>query len=399
MNKKIMIIGAGLLQSSIIKRAKELGYTTICVDGNPNAVGFKYADYFNVINITDEKACLEYAKEMNIDGVLTAATDYGVLTTSYISKEMNLVGNRYEVCEIIKNKYSTRKVLADNNVDSMTEFYEITNINQIDNILKDINLPVIVKPCDGSGSRGIKKISDKFDLKEACEDALECSLSKKVLIEQFIEGNEYGVESFVNDGDVNVLCIMNKTMTKDPVYAELGHCSKSGLPLSVEEEIKRKVTDTIKALGITTGSVNMDLLVDDKYNIYIIDIGARMGGNLIGSHIVPLSTGIDYIGNMIKLALGENINLERTVFDKVIATRLLTLTPGKVKKIEDMKDIEKLDNVEDLILNIKEGSIINEYRSNLDNCGYVVVSDSNYEVAKKKALDLKEEIDKRVVRH
>lgn len=397
--KKIMIIGAGLLQSFVIKRAKELGYSTVCVDGNPNAVGFQYADDFKVINITDKEACLEYAKEMKIDGILTAATDYGVLTASYIAQKMNLVGNRYEVCEIIKNKYSTRKVLSDNNVDSMTEFYEITNINQIDNILNHIKLPVIVKPCDGSGSRGIKKISDKIDLKEACEDALACSLSKKVLIEQFIEGNEYGVESFVVDGDVNVLCIMNKTMTKDPVYAELGHCSKSGLPKEVEETIKIKVTNTIKALGITTGSVNMDLLVDDKFNIYIIDIGARMGGNLIGSHIVPLSTGIDYIGNMIKLALRENVNLERVVFDKVISTRLLTLTPGKVKNIECIKDIEDLENVEDLILNIKEGSIINEYRSNLDNCGYVVVSDSNYELAKKKALDLKEEIDKRVVKH
>lgn len=397
--KKIMIIGAGLLQSFVIKRAKELGYSTVCVDGNPNAVGFQYADDFKVINITYKEACLEYAKEMKIDGVLTAATDYGVLTASYIAQKMNLVGNRYEVCEIIKNKYSTRKVLSDNNVDSMTEFYEINDIEQVNSILDSIKLPVIVKPCDGSGSRGIKKISIKNDLIEACEEALQCSLSKKVLIEQFIEGNEYGVESFVVDGYVNVLCIMNKTMTKDPVYAELGHCSKSGLPKEVEETIKEKVTNTIKALGITTGSVNMDLLVDDKFNIYIIDIGARMGGNLIGSHIVPLSTGIDYIGNMIKLALRENVNLDRTVFDKVISTRLLTLTPGKVKNIEDMKDIEELDNVEDLILNIKEGSIINEYRSNLDNCGYVVVSDSNYELAKIKALDLKEEIDKRVVKH
>lgn len=174
-----MIIGAGLLQSFVIKRAKNLGYTTVCVDGNPNAVGFKYADYSKVINITDEKACLEYAKDMRIDGVLTAATDYGVLTASYIAQEMNLVGNRYEVCEIIKNKYSTRKVLSDNNVDSMTEFYEINDIEKVNSILDSIKLPVIVKPCDGSGSRGIKKISNKNDLKLACEEALQCSLSKK----------------------------------------------------------------------------------------------------------------------------------------------------------------------------------------------------------------------------
>lgn len=397
--KKIMIIGAGLLQSFVIKRAKELGYITICVDADPNAVGFKYADYFKVINIVDKEACLEYAEEMEIDGVLTAATDYGVLTASYIAQEMNLNGNKYEVCEIIKNKYKTRELLAKNKVDSMTEFYEITNINQLDDILEKINLPVIVKPCDGSGSRGIKKIASKFELKEACKDALDCSLSKRVLIEQFIDGYEYGVESFIVDGKVNILSIMHKTMTKDPIYAELGHCSVSGLPLEVEENIEKKVVNTINALGITTGAVNMDLLVDKNYNVYIIDIGARMGGNLIGSHIVPLSTGIDYVGNMIRLALRESVNLERTVFNNVVSTRLLTLTPGKVKNIKSMEDIKELDFVEDLILNIQEDSMINEYRSNLDSCGYIVVSNNDNETTKKLSSELKEEIDKRVIRY
>lgn len=397
--KKIMIIGAGLLQAFVIKRAKELGYITISVDGNSNAIGFKYSDYYSAINITDKEACLEYAKAMKIDGVLTAATDYGVLTANYIAQEMNLQGNKYNVCEIIKNKYLTRKVLSDNHVDSMTEFYEVTDINQVDEIINKIKLPVIVKPCDGSGSRGIKKISNKLELKEACKEAIKCSLSKKVLIEQFIEGKEYGVESFVVDGYVNVLSIMNKTMTKDPVYAELGHCSKSGLSDEIEEEIKKKVTDTINALGITTGSVNMDLLIDKESKIYIIDIGARMGGNLIGSHIIPLSTGIDYIGNMIKLALGENTNLKQTVFDKVVSTRLLTLTPGKVKNISCISDIEELEKVNDLILNISENSIINEYKSNLDSCGYVVVCDDNAEEAQELSLQLKKEIDRRVIRY
>lgn len=393
-----MIIGAGQLQLFVIKRAKELGYSTVCVDGNPNAIGFKYADEFRVIDITDEENCLAYAKEMNIHGVLTAATDYGVLTASYIANELNLIGNKYETCKTIKNKYKTRKVLSDNKVDSMTDFYEITDLEQLADIYKDINIPVIVKPCDGSGSRGIQKISNKLDLKQACKEALEYSLSKKVLIEPFIEGREYGVEAFVENGCTTVLSIMDKAMTKDPVYAELGHCSQSGLPLDVEVDIIKKVSRTIKALEITTGSVNMDLLIDDEYNIYIIDIGARMGGNLIGSHIVPLSTGIDYIGNMIKLALGEKINLERKVFNKTISTRMITLTPGKVKFIDDMSDITSLEYVEDIILNVEEGSIVNEYRSNLDNCGYIVVSHNNPEIAKQKSFELKEEIDNRIAR-
>lgn len=399
MGKKIMIIGAGLLQSYVIRRAKELGYTTVCVDGDPNAVGFKYADYYKVIDIVNEEECLKYAKEMNIDGVITAATDYGVLTVSYIAEKLGLIGNPYKVCEVIKNKYSVRKVLAAQNIDSISEFHEIDNINDVNKIKKDIKYPVIVKPCDGSGSRGIKKINHMDDLELACDIAMKVSLSKKVLIEHFIEGEEYGVESFVHNGEVHVLTIMQKAMTKPPIYAELGHCSFSGLDNNTENQIKDKVSKTIRALGITTGAVNIDLLLTNDKDIYIVDIGARMGGNLIGSHIVPLSTGIDYMGNIIKESLGEPINLNRTIFDRIIATRILALTPGVVKDIGDMKDIKSLKDVCDLVLKIDKNNVINEYKSNIDGCGYIVVNDENAEVVKNRALEIKNEIDRRIIRY
>lgn len=397
--KKIMIIGAGFLQSYVIKRAKELGYITVCVDGNPDADGFKYADYYKNIDIVDKEECLKYAKEMEIDGVITAATDYGVLTVSYIAQNLGLIGNSYSVCETIKNKYLTRKVLSKDNIDAMTEYYEITDVAEIDNISMNIKYPVIVKPCDGSGSRGIQRVNNIDELKYACENAMEVSLSQRVLIEQFIEGQEYGVESLVHNGEVNILAIMKKTMTAPPVYAELGHCSFSGLDNIVENEIKDKVTKTIKALGITTGSVNIDLLVTKDNEIYIIDIGARMGGNLMGSHIVLLSTGIDYIGNIVKEGLGETIDLNKSFCEKAIATRLLTLTPGVIKEIKDMEDIKSLDYVVDLVLNIKENDTIDEYKSNRDGCGYIVVTSVDAEDAMNKASQLKNEIDMRIIRY
>ena len=399
MKKKIMFIGAGLLQSYVIKRAKALGYITVCVDGDSEAIGFKYADYYKVIDIVDQEKCLRYAKEMNIDGVVTVATDYGVLTASYIAEKLGLKGNPYKVCEIIKNKYLVRKILAEKNVDSTPEFYEINNISEVDNFIKDIEYPVIVKPCDGSGSRGIKRIDAMEDLKPACKKAREVSLSKNVLIEHFIEGKEYGVESFVHNGEVYILAIMEKTMTRPPVYAELGHCSFSGLDSKIENAIKDKVSKAIVALGLVTGSVNMDLLITENKDIYIIDIGARMGGNLIGSHIVPLSTGIDYIDNIIKESLGESVDLNRTIFDQVIATRILTLTPGIIQDIGDMSDIQNSGDVCDLILNINQNDTINQYKNNTDGCGYIVVSSKDAGTAQNRALEIKNEIDRRITRY
>ena len=109
--KKLLVIGAGFLQSFVIQKAKQLGYETLAVDANPNAVGFQYADKYDVINIVDEEACLAFARKEKIDGVLTAATDYGVLTAAYIAREMGLPGLKYEVAKLIKNKYQVRKRL------------------------------------------------------------------------------------------------------------------------------------------------------------------------------------------------------------------------------------------------------------------------------------------------
>ena len=130
--KKVLIIGAGFLQDFVICKAKELGYETYAVDANPDAVGFKHADYYSVVDIVNEEDCLKYAIQNEIDGVLTAATDYGVLTASYIAKVMGLPGLKYNVAQLIKNKYLVRKCLFDNHVDDTEQAYEVCNDTNIE---------------------------------------------------------------------------------------------------------------------------------------------------------------------------------------------------------------------------------------------------------------------------
>lgn len=395
--KKIMVIGAGLLQMYVIRRAKELGYETVVVDGDENAPGFKYADYFEIISIVDEEKCLEYARKMNINGVLTAATDYGVLTASYIAKELNLNGLEYNVAKNIKNKYEVRRILTEKKIDDTPQYFFITNINQLQEIEDKIEYPVIVKPCDGSGSKAVNKVLEKKNLKEACEEALKVSLSKKVLIETFIIGKEYGVESFVYNEDINVLGIMEKIMTKEPIYAELGHSISKSLNKDLEDKIENVVKGAIKSLGINFGAVNMDILVTKENKVCIVDVGARMGGNLIGSHIIPIATGIDYMGNIIRASLNESVNFERKLHD-VVATRLMDFKPGIVKKVPDLTRFMKDTDVRDIVCKLKKGDKINLYKNNLDGCGYVVISNPDIAISKKKALEIKETIDKQIVR-
>ncbi len=368
--KKLLVIGAGFLQDFVIQKAKKMGYETLTVDADPNAVGFKSADRYAVINIVDEKACLEYARKENIDGVLTAATDYGVLTAAYVAREMNLPGLNYEAAQLIKNKYRVRKCLFDSHIDDTEQAYEIDKDTDLKDLCGKLSFPVMVKPCDGSGSRGASRVDSPEDFPKACSAAMDSSITHRAEIETFITGTEYGAESLVAGGEVHVLGIMRKWMTKPPYYAELGHAIPTDLPHEVEERARQCVENAIKALGINFGSVNMDMLITKEGKIHIIDIGARMGGNMIGPCVIPYGTGIDYMANMIRNAVGDETDFTPTSHG-CVATRLLAFDGGVVKRLPDFAALEKEYGVE-IYHHLEVGQRVNEYHTNLDGCGYVV---------------------------
>lgn len=386
---RVMILGAGILQYFLIKKVNDLGYVSIVVDGNPEAVGFKIADYYKVIDIKDEECCLEYAKEMKIDAVITGATDYSVLTVSYIAKKMGLNAIDYDTAKIIKNKYGVQKILYNKGIINK-KAYQIDEVKKLDRKDLTINYPIIVKPVDGSGSRAVSKITSSKDLKKSVELAIETSLTKKCIIEPFIIGDEYGVESFVYNNEILNLIVMKKDMTSPPYYAELGH--NTSFDKKQNSRIINKVNQIINALEINFGSVNMDLIVNDD-DVYMVDIGARMGGNLIGSHIIPLSTGIDYMKIIIDAALGKKINYKST-FEKTISSRLITLNTGKISSI----DRKKIDNVDCLfkIILPSESENVHSYRTNLDGCGYIISEGENIEKARENANNSLEQIQKAI---
>ena len=237
--KKLLMLGGGFLQNFVIKKAREIGYYVYCLDADPNAIGFASANEHAVINIIDPIACLAYAREKKVDGVLTAATDFCVLTMSYIAQELVLPGINYDSAKVIKNKASYRKCLYEAKADDTGYAFEIKSEDEIEKIQPNVVFPVMVKPCDGSGSRGASKVEKAEDFKEACLYAMEGSVTHRAIAEPFIDGKEYGVESFVENGEIHVLAVMQKDMTKPPYYAELGHAIPSGLPEQLETKVKK----------------------------------------------------------------------------------------------------------------------------------------------------------------
>lgn len=395
--KRLLMLGGGFLQTYVIRKAREMGYSVLVLDADPNAIGFQYADEFAVINIVDERACLAFAREKKIDGVLTAATDFSVLTMSRIATELNLPGINYESARCIKNKAAVRKCLFDARADDTGYSFEIASLEEAAALLPSVRFPVMVKPCDGSGSRGASRVDEAKDFVAACSYAMLGSITHRAVAEPFVEGKEYGVESFVDQGEIHVLSVMQKAMTEPPFYAELGHAIPSGLPQDKEEKIKLCVQKALQALNVNHGSVNMDLLLGEQGDVHIVDIGARMGGNLIGSHIIPIGTGIDYMGNMIRAAVGDATDWRPVSRPKAVGTKLLALTPGKVVSLPDLDRIASENDVR-IEHHLAVGDIINPYRTNLDGLGYVVATRAEVDAAIAAAEHVRRLIDENIKR-
>ena len=391
------MLGGGFLQNFVILKAKQMGYRVLVLDADPNAMGFRNADEYAVINIVDEEACLKYAQEHKINGVLTAATDFSVLTMSRIAQEMHLPGVNYEAAKRIKNKAAVRKCLFDAHADDTGYSFEIGSLNEIPQLLSQVKFPIMMKPCDGSGSRGASRVDRAENFEKACKFAMDGSITHRAVAEPFVDGKEYGVESFVDNGEIHILGVMQKDMTLPPYYAELGHAIPSGLPQAIEEKIKSCVHKALVALGVNHGSVNMDLLLSENGDVHIVDVGARMGGNLIGSHIIPIGTGVDYMGNMIRAAVGDATDYIPLHEPKPVATKLLALTPGIVKALPDFDQIAKQYDVT-IEHHLHVGDTINEYHTNLDGCGYVLATANIVDDAIAKAQHAKEIIDKSIER-
>ncbi len=393
--KKLLVLGAGFLQKFVIEKAVELGYYVYAVDKNPASVAFSSASESAIVDIVDKEACLKFAEEKQVDGVMTAATDYGVLAAAHVAKEMGLRGINYEAARIIKNKYLFRKTLSSKKIDCVKQFYELSSIEDIEALKDKATYPLMVKPCDGSGSKAAGRVDSFEELKKGALEAIDASLIGKAVAEDFVCGREYGAETLVIDGEPHVMAIMQKDMTEPPYYAELGHTIPCGLDF--EDKIRKTVSEAIRAIGVNFGAVNMDMIITEDGEICIIDIGARMGGNLIGSHIVRLGTGVDYLENLIRATMGDEVNLNEKQEPQAVSTRLLALSPGKIRALPDFKALESEFDVS-IYHHLAVGDTIRKYKNNLDGCGYIVATAQSSKEAKAKAQAALDALNERIER-
>lgn len=318
--KKIVIIGASDLQNPLILKAKEMGFETHVFAWECGDIGEKTADRFYPVSIVEKEAILEKCREIGPDAVATIASDLAAITVNYLANALGLPANPPETAFIATNKYAMRSTFRDNGIPTPA-FAKVGPGDDLSEITK-MRLPIIVKPTDRSGSRGIFKLTSLDGLEEAIKEAASSSFEKKAIVEEYIEGNEYSCECVSQNGVHHYLTVTKKFTTGAPHFIETGHLEPSDLDEETCLKVKEHVFKALDALHITCGASHAEFkILPDTKEVRLIEIGARMGGDCIGSDLVRLSTGYDFVKMVIQAAVGEPIDLNKQEHCNAAAVR------------------------------------------------------------------------------
>lgn len=379
MNKKIMILGASILQLPAIIQAKEMGLEVVVIDRNPNAIGFKEEGIIKeVISTIDIPKVIASAKKHKIDGIMTLASDMPMRTVAAVAKEMNLVGIDEQTAINATNKYEMRKVLKKNGV-PIPLFFKVSTEEEYDSCIKKFDGKFITKPVDNSGSRGIYLVDDKRKAKEAFLHSKTNSRNGDIIVEEYMEGPETSVETLTIDGVCHVIQITDKLTTGAPHFVEMGHSQPSMLDENTKEKIKEITIAATNAIGIKNGPSHTEIIVT-RTGPKIVELGARLGGDCITTHLVPLSTGVNMVDSCIKIALGERVSINH-LFKKASAIRYFKQKAGTIKSIKGLDRAMDLRGVKDITFNYSIGNEIPDISNSSDRIGFVIAQDDDPEKA------------------
>jgi biotin carboxylase len=349
--KKLAIIGASYLQLPLVEKAKEMGIETHCFAWEDGAVCKEIADFFYPISILDRESILEICERIDIDGIATIASDASVPTVSYVAEKMALIGNNFKDSIVTTDKFQMRKRFSEFSVASPKYC-----IAESDYSVNEFRFPVIVKPTDRSGSRGVKKIENPGDVQVAVQRAKNESFTNNAIVEEYISGSEVSVESISWNGKHYILAITDKVTTEEPYFVELEHHQPSSLSDEIQDKIKDETLKALSALNIKYGASHSEFKITSSGEVFVIEVGARMGGDFIGSHLVKLSTGYDFVKAVIDIALGdfEEPKISESKFSGVyfLCKETEHLLPV-IQHSEDFKEIVEAEITDNELHNIQ----------------------------------------------
>src|SRR5690554_2706169 len=377
MKKKLLLLGGLRYLIPVIKSAHEQGYYVITCDYLPNNIAHQYSDEYINANITDKEAILKIAQELQIDGIMSFAVDPGVLTASYVAEKMGLPGCPYKSVQILQNKVLFRNYLSENgfNVPKAKGYETYFDALQETELF---NFPIIVKPTDSAGSKGVTRVDYVEDLKKAFDLAINNSVSdRKVIIEEYIEqlGFSSDCDSFSVKSDLKLVSFSNQYFdpkAENP-YTPSAYSWPSFINLKHQEELVSELRRLVKLLNLGTSIYNIETRVGINGKPYIMEVSPRGGGNRL-SEMLRYATSTDLISHAVRAAIGEsNEELNMPSYNGYWAEIILHADKEGLFHSISINQYLKENNVVEIDLWVKEGDKVNSFNGANDAIGTLVL--------------------------
>ena len=380
--KHLLIVGGGVFQVPAIKTAKSMGLKVAVTDYNPEAEGMLLADYPIEVSTRNINLTVNMAKQFHracpLDGVLTVGTDASQ-TVAAVADALNLPGIPFEVAERATDKIKMRQVLKNKNV-PVPDFRPIWTLEECSEAIKDLSLPLVIKPCDNMGARGVRKIENLDELIPAFREAKEASISGKLILEEFMEGAELSLDALVFEGKIYITGVADRIIERAPYFVEIGHTLPSTLPADQQAQAVEVFKQAIFALGIDIGAAKGDIKITPE-GPKIVEIAARLSGGWMSAYTYPLATGVNLYKAAVQIALGEKPTDLTPKTSLVSAERSLLPLAGKILSIRGVEEARKIKGGKEIILMKEAGDMAEEPRSNMGKVGYVITVGKSREEA------------------
>jgi biotin carboxylase len=374
----LLVVGAGPLQVPAIHEARALGIRSIAVDGNASAVGLAFCDVPYVADILDADAVSAIAESENIDGVMTLCTDAAVSTVAEVGRRMGLPVLSPEAAARATDKRLMREAFAESGAPSPGTCL-IRSSSEAQSAAEAFGYPVVLKIGRGSGSRGVYRIDDPAAIERAYAGCRAWQKEGMLLLEEWVAGDEVSVEGYCTDRDCSIIAITDKFLFPGISPVEVGHCQPSTHTPLRERQIYSSVRAGLKALDLTWCAFHAEVKVSTR-GAQLIEIGARLGGDRISTHLTPLSTGVNLVRVAILLALGERPSSPR-LWQRAACVRYFDVQrAGTLRGIHGLRRLYEIPGVEVIYPAserdglLRQGFVIREISSSLDRYGHLLYS-------------------------
>ena len=385
--KTLLIVSGGIEAIPGIQLAKEMGLYVVVSDGGPDAPGFEHADDCIIASTYDVNETVQKAKHYHgtvreFDGAMCIASDVP-LTVASVANELGLPGIPIASAELAMDKMAMKIKFHKDGV-PIPNFEQIDNRDELGDIVKDWGYPVVIKPVDSRGARGVLRLTKEVDLGWAWAHSKKNSPTGRVMLEKYLEGPQVSTESMMIDGNCYTVGFADRNYEYlekySPFIIENGGDLPSSLPEEIQDEVKKVVQKAALSMGIVNGIVKGDIVIYDG-KPYVIELAARLSGGYFCTHEIPMNSGVDLVGNAIKMAIGENVDPDdlKPKFNKNICQRYFFPKPGILNEINGLDELENNSSIKYFNLHVKPGQKIEKPTAHPSRAGMVIATGESRE--------------------